>query len=101
MTKAEHTNAFHIALTRVCVHETLKNYNERNKAVIEALHHALQLGYPAGIRLDPKEPEWPVVFIHLSTGQVSWHISQYAHEWDGHDAEEKYRRVRGHLGDMI
>lgn len=47
---------------------------------------------------------WPVVYITLPTGQVSWHISPsdldlfkhvaYGDEkWDGHTTEEKYRRL--------
>jgi len=59
---------------------------------------------------DPNEPDWPVLVIELQgVGQVSWHISKadyeacfgpdggwlppYPNEWDGHDTEEKYRRL--------
>jgi hypothetical protein len=53
------------------------------------------------------EDEWRnVLFIDLPhVGQVSWHlhdsellnfpgIGEYKGEWDGHDTEEKYRRVK-------
>jgi hypothetical protein len=68
------------------------NYDLRNKLVMIAAAHALNLGMQAGVRIDPKEPIFPVVFIQLPTGQVSWHVAQHAKEWDGHDTEEKYRR---------
>lgn len=56
---------------------------------------------------DPAEPDWPVVYVYLPTGQASWHISPEdvdlfdhvrrvptnAGQWDGHDTTEKYRRV--------
>ena len=56
---------------------------------------------------DPAEPDWPVLFITLPTGQASWHISPgdvdlFGHvqvggaEWDGHDTAEKYRRLDEH-----
>jgi hypothetical protein len=48
-----------------------------------------------------------VLFITLPTGQVSWHIASadldlFRHvpfgtaTWDGHDVEEKYRRLDEH-----
>jgi hypothetical protein len=56
------------------------------------------------------DDEWRhVLFIDLPHGgQVSWHlykdelvnfpgIGEYKGEWDGHDTEEKYRRVRAFL----
>lgn len=57
---------------------------------------------------DPDEPDWAVVIIELPTGQVSWHISPddmdlFKHvrrtevnTWDGHDTEEKHRRLDAH-----
>lgn len=56
---------------------------------------------------DPENPTWPVAYVGLPTGQVSWHISPedwidlFAHlgldhgtlPWDGHDTDEKYRRL--------
>jgi hypothetical protein len=61
--------------------------------------------YPSAIGTDSADPEWPVVYIWLPTGQVSWHIDRTdmdlfmaipagtAPAWDGHDTEEKYRRL--------
>lgn len=68
--------------------------------------------YPAALvrGADPSEPTWPVLFIDLPTGQVSWHIapddmdlfghvnqwdagSISARIWDGHTTDEKYERL--------
>ncbi len=61
--------------------------------ILKALALAWMCDYEAGIRIDPKEPEWPVAFIGLPTGQVSWHMPQYKTPYDGHTTEEKYRRI--------
>ncbi|MHA1168738.1 MAG: hypothetical protein ACTSRU_13000 [Candidatus Hodarchaeales archaeon] len=80
--------------------ETLKeiqdndeNYEERYLLVYEALYQSLRCGYKAGVRIDPDEPEWPVVYIELPTGQISWHCIQYEADYDGHSTEEKYERI--------
>jgi hypothetical protein len=75
------------------------NYEARYGLVFEALGLAVLLGYRAGIKIDPNEPEWPVVYIDLPTGQVSWHMPQYAGEWDNHDTPEKYHRIRSYITD--
>jgi hypothetical protein len=62
--------------------------------------------YPAVLdhNADPDNPGWPVIFIGLPTGQVSWHINPadldlFAHvpartaHWDGHTTAEKYQRL--------
>ena len=69
------------------------NYDERYLLVFKAVYLALAKGIKAGIRSDIDEPEWPVVYIDLPTGQVSWHMPQHISEWDGHGIEEKYRRI--------
>lgn len=82
-------------------------YAERAFCVIALARAAHALGYPVGFRDDPAIPEpwlWPVLFIDLPTGQVSWHLSRadrqlasdigpYLSAWDGHSTEEKYRRL--------
>lgn len=68
-------------------------YDKRYKLVFKALSLAIELGYKAGVRIDEEEPEWPVVYIELPTGQVSWHMPQHIKKWDGHTTEEKYKRV--------
>jgi hypothetical protein len=70
------------------------NYERRYVLVFEAVSLALGVGIAAGIRIDPSEPDWPVIYIDLPTGQVSWHMPQFADAWDGHDTDEKYRRVK-------
>lgn len=78
-------------------------YQERNKVVA-----ALSKLFPAGrtkTDIPGWDPEWHgAVYIDLPTGQVSWHfhdrdaglfdhLPPYAGVWDGHDTEEKYRRL--------
>ena len=64
--------------------------------------------FPSWVGTDPTEPDWPVVYVQLPTGQCSWHISPgdwaeiFAHlklsvdgpPWDGHTTGQKYRRIR-------
>lgn len=69
-------------------------YDTRYTLVLGALSQANILGYPAGVRIDPDEPEWPVAFIELPLGQVSWHIPQHPIPWDGHTTATKYARCR-------
>lgn len=77
-------------------------YRERSHLVAH-----LAAAYPSSLTIDPAEPDWPVVLIDLPTGQLSWHISpddmdlfghvaQGAATWDGHDTQEKYRRLDEH-----
>lgn len=68
-------------------------YGVRYGAVLAAMYAAWKCGFPVGIAIDPKEPDWPVVYIELPTGQVSWHMPRHIREWDGHDTAEKYNRV--------
>jgi hypothetical protein len=82
-------------------------YLERNRCVLLALRLALAAGYVAGIGQDEQgEPGWQhILYIDLPSGQVSWHVPDqfvtehcgnlpvYTRAWDGHDTEEKYRRV--------
>lgn len=70
------------------------DYDRRYPKVLDAASLAAACGYRAGIRIDPLEPEWPVIYLELPTGQVSWHMAEHATPWDGHDTDEKYRRCR-------
>lgn len=70
-----------------------EKYIPRYGLVLDAVAMAHHLGLPAGFRIDPSEPEWPVAFIDLPTGQVSWHLPQHPTAWDGHSTPEKYRRI--------
>lgn len=60
---------------------------------------------------DPDAPGWPVLYVTLPTGQVSWHIApgdlDLLHHvpagqatWDGHDTTEKYRRLDQNVADL-
>lgn len=70
------------------------NYAYRERLVYHLLHYAGLAGFECGIRIDPNEPEWPVVYIELPTGQVSWHMPQHEKEFDGHSTEEKFERIK-------
>jgi hypothetical protein len=73
-------------------------YAARYPLVLEAMFWAVECGMAVGIRIDPAEPEWPVVYIELPTGQVSWHMPQHPVPYDGHTTEEKYRRIQEYVG---
>jgi hypothetical protein len=79
-------------------------YAERSRCVIALARLAMAQGHRAGFGVDPAEPDWPVLYIDLPSGQVSWHltaddramapdIGAYEGTWDGHDTAEKYRRL--------
>ena len=70
-----------------------EHYDRRNRLLCMAVVHAQQLGYRCGCRIDQKEPDWPVLFLELPTGQISYHLPQHALVWDGHTPEEKRQRL--------
>lgn len=70
-----------------------QKYEVRYGLVLQAVAYAHSLGLKAGYRIDPAEPEWPVAYIELPTGQITFHLPQHSVAWDGHSTEEKYRRV--------
>lgn len=93
--------------------EAQKNgaYSERTKTLSGMCSMAIALGYCVYIMPHVGE-EWDddwrnIVVIEGPTGQMSWHIHDSEMElfkgmphvsenkWDGHDTEEKYRRVIG------
>lgn len=76
------------------IEENDLNYPVRYGLVLRAMYLAHEAGFPAGIRMDNLAPEWPVVYIDLPTGQISWHMPQYYTTWDGHDTDTKYARIR-------
>lgn len=82
-------------LTRIEQHDT--DYEVRYGLVFTAVDRALRCGYRAGVKNDPEQPEWPVVYIDLPTGQVSWHMPEYAGPWDGHSTKMKYDRIRAYV----
>lgn len=77
-------------------------YRERAHLLANlAAHYPSHLQYQA----DPFNPDWPVLYISLPTGQASWHVSPddtdlFTHvrtdtleSWDGHTTDEKYERL--------
>jgi len=77
------------------------NFSSRARLVTAAMAAAAECGYPTGYRIDPLEPEWPVAFIELPTGQISWHMPQFPNPWDGHTASEKMDRIDRYLGAWV
>jgi len=74
-------------------------YLDRNLCVQVIARMAQKLGYNVGIK---ENGDWPILYIDLPTGQVSWHIPkadiagispEYHKEWDGHDVEIKRMRL--------
>jgi len=83
-------------------------YLERNHCVALIARMALACGWRAGTArtaIEGWSEDWHgCVYVHLPTGQVSWHyhdsqahlfagLPAYTFGWDGHDTPEKYRRV--------
>lgn len=80
-------------------------YSQRNKAVSLLCKFALALGFPCGYKHDYRDREWPVIFIDLPTGQVSWHVNvkeftklfnflpEYEGSWDNHTTDQKHNRM--------
>lgn len=77
----------------VAIKENDTNYDIRYKLVLKAVAVAAERGFEAGFAIDPTEPDWPVAFIELPTGQVSWHMPAHPRKWDGHTTEEKFSRL--------
>jgi len=78
-------------------------YEDRNLAVMLLARLALLQTWPMGVREDPAEPGWSLLFIDLPCGQVSWHLPteeivgkwpHYDKGWDGHSLWEKRQRLR-------
>lgn len=80
------------------------NYDLRYELVLDALklaHHLTTAKdkdsfekYPSGFRHDPDDPDWPVIVISLpNVGQVSWHMPPSKIPYDGHDNQEKQKRI--------
>lgn len=76
-------------------HDT--DYAARYPLVLWAVSAAADEGLQAGFRVDPDDPEWPVAYIELPQGQVSWHMPQHPVAYDGHSTPEKYARVRAYI----
>lgn len=72
-------------------------YLARNGYIYQAVGNATLLGYETGIRYDPNDPEWPVLFIVIPVGgerlQVSWHLYNRAIPYDGESPETYRQRI--------
>lgn len=90
----KHTPDLATILAEIGANDT--NYEVRYGLVLRAMAAAAALGYRVGIAVDHAEPEWPVVYIELPTGQVSWHMPAHTEAFDGHTTAEKYQRCRAY-----
>ncbi len=81
-------------------------YFDRNQAAMALAKLAQAQGWKVGLRVDQKEPDWPVLMIDLPTGQVSWHLPkdevigqfpEYDRSWDGHDLDMKRKRMEAFI----
>lgn len=80
-------------------------------ALLAAVLPMLSAQFPAVTSVnDPNYPGWPVLYLYLPTGQVSWHIAPadahlFTHvpqvpgddvraRWDGHTTGQKTDRIR-------
>lgn len=88
-----------LSLLFALIEKNETNYGVREGLVYQALAMAKALGYVAGIRVDPKHLDWPIVCITLPNdlGEVSWHCPAYTPPYDGYSTEEKYERARAYV----
>ena len=84
-------------------------YFDRNQAAMLVAKLAQKAGMNVGVGIDPDEPLWPVLYVDLPTGQVSWHMPQnelsvvfplYEGKWDGSSVEEKRTRIAEFLSNQ-
>lgn len=79
-------------------------YSERNK-IAAGLARLFRSWVGTPVPVDEHGNEWPVLYIELPTGQVSWHFSaadaallegipRSDEAWDGHTTDEKYTRLQ-------
>lgn len=86
--------------------ESMRADSSKNKAYREVAEMASALAhlFPSWVLIDPLEPDWPVLYAQLPSGQVSWHFSQDdldliadiprgGEPWDGHTREQRSERL--------
>lgn len=87
-----------VILPEIERHDT--DYPRRYALVLEAMALAAQIGFRNGFAWDTGNAEAVahrcriVAYIDLPSGQVSWHLPEYAGTWDRHTTDEKYLRCR-------
>ena len=81
-------------------------YRDRNLAVMALAQICLDNGFKVGLNLNLDDPKWPILFIDLPDGQVSWHLPKdeiigswptYYGPWDGHSLIEKQGRIEAFI----
>lgn len=85
-------------------------YTERNQCVALIARMAKKQGYDVAIS-PGADPNWPIVYVQLPTGQVSWHFGSTdanlfeglpfgQRKWDNHTTAIKYARVNLAFNDV-
>jgi hypothetical protein len=95
--KARLFKLFLTTLRQIEEFDVAENYGQRNLLIYQAMYLASRFSMLVGIRIDSAEPTWPVIFIELPTGQVSWHVAEHSIVWDGHTTQQKYTRIHAYL----
>jgi len=84
-------------------------YFDRNQAAMALAAACMSYGFPAGLK-ESDDPEWPILFVELPQGQVSWHLPRveiveewptFEGEWDGHTLEQKRQRLSAFIGYLL
>lgn len=68
------------------------SYEDRNDALLMGAAYAAAAGIPVGFRVE-QCPQWPLLYVQLPTGQVSWHLPAFETPYDGHTTVQKYDRL--------
>lgn len=76
-----------------CQDDAADRYAQRGTLIWAAVAIATRGGLNAGVAIDPADVHWPVVYIELPTGQVSWHMPEFDQPFDGHDGPTKSARI--------
>lgn len=80
-------------------------YIDRNLVVQGFARLVIENGFLVGVK--KTDPEWPIIYVELPTGQISYHIPakelvvdlpEFDATWDGHSLEEKRDRLKAFLG---
>jgi hypothetical protein len=70
------------------------DYGARNQMIYAALACAALDGADCGVRFNQDDHEWPIVYIVLPTGQVSWTVQQFLPPASPHTIDENNAAIQ-------